>query len=113
MKEINADNVVKVLNWITQIKDNVQSEIEPKLNKNGIYECQIQLPKIDALVVGIGKSKLESIDSATQKASKLIDEYIEKYPSEKIKNSINQYRYTLEEDDDGFLTFHLRRESIC
>ena len=107
MKRIEAKEVIKTLNWIAQTDEDGQSVLEPKLNKKGIYECEICLPLIKKMVIGLGDSKIESIDNATKKTSSLIDGYLEKYPNTKVKNIFGDQKYVLEEDDNGFLCIHL------
>lgn len=114
MKQIEANEVVKTLNWIAQIDDNGQSVLEPKLNRNGIYECTISLPLIDKTVIGLGDDKLDSIDNATKQTSQLIDEYVNKNPDFKIKNVFGNAKYILEEDEKGYLCIHLMQKgTIC
>ena len=103
MKRIEANKIIKTLNWIAQADEDGQSVLEPKLNKKGIYECEIHLPLIEKTVIGLGDDKLESIDNATQQTSKLIDEYLEDYPETTIRNIFGDQRYVLEEDDGGYL----------
>ena len=107
MKRIEANKIIKTLNWIAQADEDGQSVLEPKLNKKGIYECEIHLPLIEKTVIGLGDDKLESIDNATQQTSKLIDEYLEDYPETTIRNIFGDQRYVLEEDDSGYLCIHL------
>ena len=107
MKRIEANKIIKTLNWIAQADEDGQSVLEPKLNKKGIYECEIHLPLIEKTVIGLGDDKLESIDNATQQTSKLIDEYLEDYPETTIRNIFGDQRYVLEEDDGGYLCIHL------
>ena len=47
MKQIEAKEVIKTLNWIAQADEDGQSVLEPKRNRNGIYECLIHLPLIE------------------------------------------------------------------
>ena len=110
MKRIDASKIIKTLNWIAQADEDGQSVLEPKLNKKGIYECEICLPLIDKTVTGLGDSKLESIDNATQQTSNLIDEYLEANPDTKANGIFGNQRYVLEEDDDGCLCIHLMQE---
>lgn len=110
MKRIEANKIIKTLNWIAQADEDGQSVLEPKLNKKGIYECEIHLPLINKTVIGLGDSKLESIDNATQQTSNLIDEYLETYPDTKEDDIFVNQRYVLEEDDNGYLCIHLMQE---
>ena len=113
MKRIEASKIIKTLNWIAQIDEDGQSVLEPKLNKKGIYECEIHLPLIEKTVIGLGDDKLDSIDNATKQTSKLIDEYLEEYPETVIRNVFGDQRYVLEEDDGGCLCIHLTKEKNC
>ena len=113
MKRIEANKVIKTLNWIAQADEDGQSVLEPKLNKKGIYECEIRLPLIEKTVIGLGDDKLESIDNATQQTSNLIDEYLEEYPETTVRNVFGNQRYVLEEDDSGYLCIHLMQEGVC
>ena len=110
MKRIEANKVIKTLNWIAQVDEDGQSVLEPKLNKKGIYECEIHLPIIEKTVIGLGDDKLESIDNATQQTSNLIDEYLEEHPDAEVRNIFGGQRYVLEEDDSGYLCIHLIQE---
>ena len=106
-----SKQIIKTLNWIAQIDEDGQSVLEPKLNKKGIYECEIHLPLIEKTVIGLGDNKLDSIDNATKQTSKLIDEYLEEYPETVIRNVFVDQRYVLEEDDSGYLCIHLIQEN--
>ena len=110
MKRIEANKIVKTLNWIMQADEDGQSVLEPKLNNKGIYECEIRLPLIEATVIGLGDSKLESIDNATQQTSNLIDQYLKDYPNTIVRNVFGGSRYVLEEDDNGYLCIHLMQK---
>lgn len=110
MKQIEAKEVIKTLNWIAQADEDGQSVLEPTLNKKGIYECVVHLPLIEKTVIGIGDYKLESIDNATKQSSKLIDEYLEENPEYEVKDAFGGSRYILEEDDNGYLCIHLMQE---
>ena len=112
MKRIDANKIVKTLNWIAQVEECDQRVLEPKLNKKGIYQCEIFLPYIEKLVIGLGDSKLESIANATQQTSNLIDEYLNVHPERKIRNVFVHQNYILEEDDFGHLCIHLNNNKI-
>ena len=112
MKSIEANKVIKTLNWIAQADGDGQSVLEPTLNKKGIYECEIHLPLIGKTVIGLGDDKLESIDNATQQTSRLIDEYLEQHPIT-IRNIFGGKRYVLVEDENGYLCIHLMQEGVC
>ena len=110
MKQIEAGKVIKTLNWIAAADEADQCVLEPTLNKEGAYECAVHLPLIDKTVIGIGESKLESIDNLTKQTSKLIDEYLEMNPGHKVDDVFDGSGYILEEDDNGCLCIHLIKE---
>ena len=110
MKQIEAKEVIKTLNWIAQADEDGRSVLEPALNKKGIYECAVRLPLIEKTVIGIGDCKLESIDNATKQSSKLIDQYVEENPDCKVDNVFGDSKYILEEDDNGYLCIRLIQE---
>ncbi|MBQ9265727.1 MAG: hypothetical protein IJ186_01470 [Bacilli bacterium] len=107
MKSIDAKEVIKTLNRITQADVDAQPILEPKKNENGIYKCVVYLPLIDKTVIGIGDSKIESIDNATKQSSKLIDEYLEENPHYITNDFFGESSYILVEDDNENLYIHL------
>lgn len=113
MKRIEANKIIKTLNWIAQADEDGQSVLEPKLNKKGVYECEICLPLIEKIVIGLGDDKLESIDNATQQTSNLIDEYLEEHPNTMKRDIFGGQRYILEEDENGYLCIRLMQEGVC
>ena len=112
MKQIDAKEVVKTLNWIAQADEDGQSVLEPKRNRNGIYECLVHLTKNEKTVIGIGDCKLESIDNATKQSSLLIDKYIEENPNYETKDLFGGSRYVLDENDNGHLCIHLVKKEL-
>lgn len=112
MKTIKAKNVIKTLNWIAQADVDDESVLEPKLNQKGFYECAVHLPIIEKTIIGIGDSKLESIENATKETSKLIDQYLEEHSETKLKNVIDSSRYILEEDDEGCLYIRFAEKGV-
>ena len=107
MKVIDAKDVIKTLNWIAQTSQDVLSVLEPKKKANDLYECEIYLPLIAKTTVGFGDSKIDAIDNATHQASKLIDEYLNHNPLFVLRNELQDYKYLLEEDDEGYLNLRL------
>ena len=110
MKTIKAKNVIKTLNWIAQADGDDESVLEPKLNQKGFYECTVHLPVIEKTIIGIGDSKLESIENAAKEASKLIDQYLKEHSETKLKQVFDSSRYILEEDDEGCLYIHFTKK---
>ena len=112
MKSIEANNVVKTLRWISEIEKDKYPEIDVVLNKNNLYQCVIYLPLIDKTVIGLGDSKLESINNATKKASDLIDEYIRRTSYQNFKYKSDDYDYFLKEDSNQNLCIHLVEKGV-
>ena len=112
MKTIEAKNVIKTLNWIAQADGDDESVLEPKINQKGFYECVVHLPLIEKTVIGLGDTKLESIENTTKETSKLIDQYLEEHSETKLKNVFDSSRYILEEDDEGCLYIHFMKKEF-
>ena len=110
MKSIDAKNVIKTLSWVSETSDDASPILESKLNKEGMYECVINLPHVNKTVIGLGSSKLESIQNVPEKASDLIDEYLRENTKEIHKFNINKSGYVLEEDNQGNLYIHVNKE---
>lgn len=104
MKQIDAKNIIKTMNWIMTVNEDNQTILEPIQNSLGIFECEIKLPLINKTVIGIGDCKIDSIDNATTKAVHLIENYLKQNPSFEIKNILDDKKYLLEETNKGFLT---------
>ena len=105
MKQIKADNVIKTINWISN-KDDYDSVFAP-IKKDDLYVCEIYLPLINKTVIGVGKTKIDSIDNATNESSALIDDYLTKNPICEFNDYFIGREYVIEEDDDGFLSIHI------
>ncbi len=111
MKSINADKVIKTINWIAN-DDNSDSLLQP-FKKDDVYVCEIYLPLIEKTIIGIGDSKVDSINNAAEQTSKLIDEYLSKNPTTSIKDYFGGKQYILEEDDNGNITIRLKDKKYC
>ena len=55
-------------------------------------------------MIGIGETKIESIDNASKQSSKLIDSYMKEHPKIVINESLSEDKYILKEDDKGYLS---------
>ena len=112
MKRIEANKVIKTLNWLAQAGEDVQSTLEPTLDKRGVYECVVHLPLIEKVVIGIGDYKLESINNAAEKSSRLIDEYLKEHPKYEVRDVFGNYKYVLEEDENGYICIHMVQKGV-
>ena len=112
MKRIEANKILKTFNWIWHADKEYKTVLEPILNEDNIYEFEIHLPLINKTVIGLGDDKMESIDNATQQASNLIDEYVEKHPEAPAINGFGDWRYVLEEDDGGHLRLYISQNKV-
>lgn len=111
MKSINADKVIKTINWIAN-DDCSDSLLEP-IKKDDMYVCEIHLPLIEKIIIGVGDTRIESIDNATKQASNLIDEYLDDNPGVIIENYFNDKDYVLQEDENGYLSIRLKNKTQC
>ena len=110
MKSISADKVIKTINWM--VNDDYNDSLLESIRKDDLYVCEIRLPLIEKTVIGIGDSKIDSIDNATKQASNLIDEYLSASPHVTVENYFNVKEYVLEEDDNGYLSIHLKKRKL-
>lgn len=110
MKKIDAHYLLKTMSWVCKKCDCKSHDLEPKLNKHGFYECKIYLPILDKIVVGLGETKIDSIDNVTKQSSLLIDEYLQNNPDVLFENEFKNKPYILEEDDSGNLVLCITKK---
>lgn len=108
MRQIDAKNLMRCVEWIESHDKNAQFILEPRINKEGLYESITFLPLIEKTVIGIGNNKLDSIDNVANEAVRLIDEYVKDHPEEEIKNQdfLKDCVEILKEDDNGNLSIY-------
>lgn len=109
MKQINGKHVTKVINWCFNFLRDCQTIMQPNQVSDGLYECVIDIPKVDKTVIGIGACEIDAIDNATTKASALIDEYMKNHPSTQITNYFENMNYILEENNEGFVSIRINK----
>lgn len=93
------------------VNDDCNDSLLEPIKKDDLYVCEIRLPLIEKTVIGIGDSKIDSIDNATKQASSLIDKYLSTNPNVTVENYFNGKEYVLEEDDNGYLSIHLKKDN--
>lgn len=108
MKQIKADYVIKVLDWMTQNDEENPPRIECNRYDSG-FKCTLELPLINKTIIGLGNTRLEAINHATCKASEAIDEYVRETDFCFIHELDKHKQYNLEEDDNGFLSMHISK----
>lgn len=108
MKRIEVKEIVTVVNWVSQVDEELADEIlSPKKNKDGDWTSEVKLPLINKTVIGLGKDKLESIKNMAIKASQLIEEYTKEHPEIKVKDLFGADCYDLIEDNDGYVSIEI------
>lgn len=109
MKKITANNLVKVLDWMTQT-DEINAPRIASREVSGAFQCEIKLPLIDKTVIGVGGSKIEAIDDATAKASLLIDEYVAANDYYFVTEANEENSYYLKEEPNGYVKLIIEKK---
>ena len=63
--------------------------------------CEIKLPLIEKSVKSISEKEVNAMLNASEKAAKLIDEYMKEHPELNIENSFKGKRWEIESDETG------------
>lgn len=102
MKNKNANNMMWVEHWIGRFDPQREViDIWGYEQPNGKWKCEIELPLINKVVKSISKTQVGSMKNATDKASKVINEYIKEHPECAIKNKFKGKEYCFTEDEQG------------
>lgn len=102
----NANNYFWVQHWINETKP-LNENYEVKAVRYDCYRwiCEIELPLINRTVCAISKKEINAILNATNKAAKLINEYIKRHSKLRIKNIYKRGGWIIEGNDDGEVIF--------
>lgn len=102
MKNKNANNMMWVEHWIERFDPHREIiEIWGYEQPNGRWMCQIDLPLINKVVTSISNTQVGSMKSATDKAAKLINQYMADHPECRIENKFRGKQYCFSEDEQG------------
>lgn len=98
----NANNIMWVEYWIRKAHPSFE-EYELTADKYDDYRwiCEIKLPLIEKSVKSISEKEVNAMLNASEKAAKLIDEYMKEHPELKIINRFKGKRWEIVSDETG------------
>lgn len=100
----NANNIMWVEYWISKAHPSFE-EYELTADKYDDYRwiCEINLPLINKTVKSISEKEINAMLNASEKAAKLIDEYMKNHPELEIRNVFKGKRWEINGDENGKL----------
>ena len=98
----NANNIMWVEYWIRKAHPSFE-EYEMYAERYDDYRwiCEIELPLINKTVKSISEKEVNAMLNASEKAAKLIDEYMKEHPELVIRNSFKGKRWEIVSDETG------------
>ena len=98
----NANNIMWVEYWIRKAHPSFE-EYELYAERYDVYRwiCEIELPLINKTVKSISEKEVNAMLNASEKAAKLIDEYMKEHPELVIRNSFKGKRWEIVSDETG------------
>ena len=98
----NANNYFWVEYWINEIEPK-EEKYEIQVTRYDYYRwiCEIDLPLINKTVRAISEKEINAVLNASNKAAKLIDEYMKKHRNLSIKNTYKRGGWIMEGNEKG------------
>ena len=98
----NANNIMWVEYWIRKAHPSFEEyELYAEKYDNYRWICEIELPLINKTVKSISENEVNAMLNASEKAAKLINEYMKEHPELVIKNSFKGKRWEIVSDENG------------
>lgn len=98
----NANNIMWVEYWIRKAHPSFEEyELYAEKYDNYRWICEIELPLINKTVKSISEKEVNAMLNASEKAAKLIDEYMKEHPELVIRNSFKGKRWEIVSDENG------------
>lgn len=98
----NANNIMWVEYWIRKAHPSCADyELYAEKYDESRWICEIKLPLINKTVRSISDEEVKALLNASNKASKLIDEYMKEHPELEITNSYKSKRWEVTSDENG------------
>ena len=102
MKKQSANKILWVEYWINQVsQDYEEFQLSAEELSNKKWECLIEIPLINEIVVARSSKEVNAMLIAANKASKLIDEFFINHPALKIENPYKYNHYIILGDENG------------
>ena len=88
--------------WIRKAHPSFEEyELYAEKYDNYRWICEIELPLINKTVKSISEKEVNAMLNASEKAAKLIDEYMKEHPELVIRNSFKGKRWEIVSDENG------------
>ena len=98
----SANNYFFVCYWLTKYGlETDNPDVTAKMREDGKWVCNINLPLINKEVTSVARTEVNAMYNSSNKAAKLIEEYILLHPELHIKNIFKGTHYIFEEDSLG------------
>lgn len=98
----NANNIMWVEYWIQKAHPSFEDyELFAERYDDYRWICEIKLPLIEKSVKSISEKEVNAMLNASEKAAKLIDEYMKEHPELKIINRFKGKRWEIVSDKTG------------
>lgn len=98
----NANNIMWVEYWIQKAHPSFEDyELAAEKYDDYRWICEIELPLINKTVKSISEKEVNAMFNASEKAAKLIDEYMKNHPELKIINNFKGRRWEINGDENG------------
>lgn len=109
----SASNFMWVMDWIGKFDpSNEPTEIWGHKDKNGKWRSAVLLPIINKEVISISTTQVNSMKNVSDKAAKLIRDYIKEHPEVALSNKYLRKDCVFEETEDGeFISAGLSEEA--
>ena len=98
----NANNIMWVEYWIRKAHPSfAEYVLDAEKYDDKRWICEIELPLIEKTVKSISEKEVNAMLNASDKAAKLIDEYMKEHPELIIKNTFKGKRWEIVSDETG------------
>ena len=100
----NANNIMWVEYWIQKAHPSFQDyEVTAEKYDDYRWICEINLPLTNKTVKSISEKEIYAMFNASEKAAKLINEYMKNHPELEIRNMFKGKRWEITSDENGDL----------
>lgn len=98
----NANNIMWVEYWIQKAHPSFKDyELFAERYDESRWICEIKLPLINKTVKAISEKEVNAMLNASEKAAKLINEYMKKHPELELRNMFKGKRWEINSDENG------------
>ena len=106
----SANKAAYVDHWFLKFGEPYNDGVTADQLPNGMWVCKLKLPLIDKTVKATSKSAANAMANASEKATKLIIEYLEEHPDIKFHPVRHFRHYEFYTSESGYTGFQLSSE---